>query len=267
VKTVKYDRSNTVTFASASAGAVTKQTIGKMDEEKKFHCTVCDKRFQYDFSYNAHMNMHSLSGDLPADDDAVDVTATLDPDRPFVCSACSAGFRYDFSLTAHRRMCAAVKAEAEAMAGGPITIAQFADLVQRGRVVGDDEPFDLEDGSEGAAVDLHNFSGFSDSEVRVVPITQLPAGVLNFLMHHSDDVDSELSFDEDLEAAVDSEIEQTFGESTSHFDLTEPKLSNKLKSKMTKTTKDSQIEARNGRQLNGELIDPNSKKRKVTLLN
>lgn len=153
-------------------------------DAKPYHCVTCDQRFQYDFSYNAHMNIHKVNGDSPAADETVSANPKLDPERPFACTQCAEQFRYNFLLTAHIKAC-------HQKFKGSITISQFADLIQRGVVGSNSQEIELseiavEEAASNEVEVLDHFSVFPDQDVTIVPMSQLPTSLVDFFFSNSE---------------------------------------------------------------------------------
>lgn len=176
----------------------------KTSAEKPYHCDICDKSFKYDFSYDAHMRVHGEPSEVfrrpEKGTSAVDRAMLIDnddPERPHKCGVCGIGFKYDFSLMAHMKTHTDLETN-HAMNGGAeksgsITMAQFAEMIHSGLDPDTGhggicvEPVDDHD-SSALSVEMYDFP---EQEVTMLPVSQLPSGLLNLLFQQPDPASSE----------------------------------------------------------------------------
>lgn len=171
----------------------------KTSDEKPYNCDVCNKSFKYDFSYDAHMRTHGEPSDVrktitvnkgASAADMAMLFDSKDPERPHKCGVCGIGFKYDFSLMAHMKshtdqeVKQAINGAAPEVSG-PITMVQFAEMIQNGLANDSDQGNGticieaVNDHDAGAlSVEMYDFP---DQEVTMLPVSHLPSGLLNLL--------------------------------------------------------------------------------------
>lgn len=82
-------------------------------DDKKYICCICNRAFQYDFTYEAHLNAHAVTTSKPecrTNSITTKFQASVEQQGPgvplenikkYVCNVCGKAFIYEFSLKVH----------------------------------------------------------------------------------------------------------------------------------------------------------------------